>query len=92
MFSSMFTGTDASGISAKGAVVCIGVSIALGFLISIIYMLSERKKRYSPHFAFTLVILPAVVCSVIMLVGSDKGSILGRCVCACPVQKRSGKL
>ena len=67
----MFTGTDASGISAKGAVVCIGVSIALGFLISIIYMLSERKKRYSPHFAFTLVILPAVVCSVIMLVGSD---------------------
>ncbi|MFG6325274.1 MAG: DUF4956 domain-containing protein [Lachnospiraceae bacterium] len=71
MFSSMFTGTDASGISAKGAVVCIGVSIALGFLISIIYMLSERKKRYSPHFAFTLVILPAVVCSVIMLVGSD---------------------
>lgn len=71
MFSSMFTGTDASGISAKGAVVCIGVSIALGFVISIIYMLSERKKRYSPHFAFTLVILPAVVCSVIMLVGSD---------------------
>ena len=40
-------------------------------IISIIYMLSERKKKYSPHFAFTLVILPAVVCSVIMLVGSD---------------------
>lgn len=71
MFSSMLTGTEASGISAKGAVVCIGVSIVLGFVISIIYMISERKKRYSPHFAFTLVILPAVVCSVIMLVGSD---------------------
>lgn len=34
-------------------------------------MLSERKKKYSPHFAFTLVILPAVVSAVIMLVGSD---------------------
>lgn len=67
----MLTGTEASGISAQGAVVCIGVSIVLGFAISIIYMISERRKRYSPHFAFTLVILPAVVCSVIMLVGSD---------------------
>lgn len=63
--------TGASGISAKGAVICIAAAVALGFLISIIYILSERNKRYSPHFAFTLVILPAVVSAVIMLVGSD---------------------
>lgn len=36
-----------------------------------VYIFSDRRKRYSPHFAFTLVILPAVVCAVIMLVGSD---------------------
>lgn len=34
-------------------------------------MFSERNKKCSSHFAFTLAVLPVVVCSVIMLVGSD---------------------
>lgn len=72
MFESILTsGTEASAVSAKGAIICIGVSIILGFFISLVYMFSDRKKKYSSHFAFTLVILPAVVCAVIMLVGSD---------------------
>ena len=72
MFESILTsGADASTISTKGAVICIAVAIVLGFFISLVYMVSDRKKKYSAHFAFTLVILPAVVCAVIMLVGSD---------------------
>lgn len=43
----------------------------LGLIISLIYILSDKKKRYSAHFAFTLVLLPAIVCVVIMIVGSD---------------------
>lgn len=72
MFESILT-TETAGtsISAAGAVICLALSIALGFLISAVYMISDRKKKYSSHFAFTLVILPAVVCAVIMLVGSD---------------------
>ena len=45
--------------------------MVLGFFISLIYVYSDKSKKYSPHFAFTLVILPVVVCAVIMLVGSD---------------------
>ncbi|MFQ9933929.1 MAG: DUF4956 domain-containing protein [Lachnospiraceae bacterium] len=72
MFESILTsGTEASTISAKGAVICLGVCIILGFFISLVYIAGSRKKKYSPHFAFTLVILPPVVCAVIMLVGSD---------------------
>ncbi len=72
MFESILTDTaNTAGISAKGAIICIGAAVLLGFAISAVYILSERKKKYSPHFAFTLVILPAVVCAVIMLVGSD---------------------
>lgn len=47
------------------------MAIVLGFLISFVYMVSDKRKKYSSPFAFTLVILPAVVCAVIMLVGSD---------------------
>ena len=71
MFESILTSSTGTGISTSGALICIAVAIALGFLISIIYILSDRKKKYSPHFAFTLVILPAIVAAVIMLVGSD---------------------
>lgn len=39
--------------------------------MSLIYIFSDRDKKYSSHFAFTLVLLPVIVCVVIMLVGSD---------------------
>lgn len=47
------------------------VAIVLGFVISLIYIFSDRKKKYSSHFAFSLAILPVIVCVVIMVVGSD---------------------
>ncbi len=40
-------------------------------IISIIYILADKNKKYSTNFAITLVILPAVVTIVIMLVGSN---------------------
>lgn len=40
-------------------------------IISIIYIIGSKNKRYSTNFAITLVILPAVVTIVIMLVGSN---------------------
>ena len=47
------------------------LAIILGFVISLIYIFSDKKKRYSSQFAFSLAILPVVVCVVIMIVGSD---------------------
>ncbi len=48
-----------------------GVALALGMFLSLVYIFSDVKKKYSQHFAFTLVILPVCVAAVIMLIGSD---------------------
>ena len=69
MFTSVHETTG--GISTGAAIECIVVAIVLGFVISLIYIFSDRKKKYSSHFAFSLAILPVIVCVVIMVVGSD---------------------
>ncbi len=53
------------------AAIAIVSSLILGLFISFIYMYSDKKLKSSVNFAFTLVILPALVCIVIMLVGSN---------------------
>lgn len=47
------------------------MALVLGLVISIVYMISNRKNKFSPNFAVTLVILPVIVNTVIILVGSD---------------------
>ena len=72
-------------IEAKNAMICILTALALGFVISLIYIISDRKRSYSPSFAISLVILPAVVAIVIMLVGSNVArafSMAGACALA----------
>ena len=71
MFTNILTTTSGEAISESGALTCIGLSVVLGLVISLIYIFSDRKKKYSSHFAFSLAILPVIVCVVIMVVGSD---------------------
>lgn len=73
MLKSIFntTTTDAINIKSEQAIICIFVALALGFVISLIYILSDRKKKVSANFALTLVLLPAIVAVVIMLIGSN---------------------
>lgn len=73
MLDSLFTtAPDQSvSISYQTALISILVSLILGLVISFIYMYSDKDKRYSVKFAFSLVLLPAVVAIVIMLVGSN---------------------
>ncbi|MBQ6814581.1 MAG: DUF4956 domain-containing protein [Lachnospiraceae bacterium] len=65
------TATTGTVVSEGGALLCIGVAIILGLIISLVYIFSDKKKKYSAHFAFTLALLPSIVCVVIMVVGSD---------------------
>lgn len=64
-------GTSNLNIETVDALLCIGIALVLGLIISLIYIYTNRKKRFSTNFAITLVILPAMVSIVIMLVGSD---------------------
>lgn len=73
MLDSIFqtTTTDVMQIDTKEAIICILVALALGMVISLIYIFSDRTKRVSANFALTLVILPAIVSVIMMLIGSN---------------------
>lgn len=59
------------GITTKEFLICTCFSIIFGFLIAIIHM---YRNQYSKNFILTLVLLPAIVQSVIMLVNGNLGT------------------
>lgn len=71
MFKTIFE-TTAEGLLTNNSLFTVLIwGVILGFIISLTYIFSDRDKKYSPHFAFTLVILPVIVSMVILLIGSD---------------------
>ena len=62
---------SASSIGISEFLICIGVSLLLGTLVSFYYM---YKNIYTKGFACTLVLLPAMVSVVIMLVNGNLGA------------------
>ena len=45
--------TTGATISDKSVLICIGVGIVLGLIISLIYIFSDPHKKYSGNFAFS---------------------------------------
>jgi len=58
-------------ITLTSALLAIGVSVALGILISVTYMATAGRRGHSRNFALTLVLTPAVVAAIILLIGSN---------------------
>ena len=52
-------------------IICIGVALALGLFISLVYI---YKSKYTKSFVVTLATLPAVVCMIIMMVSGNLGA------------------
>lgn len=71
MFTTILETTSTGTVSTEAGLTCIVTGIILGLVISLIYMFSDKEKKYSAPFAFSLAILPAIVTVVIMVVGSD---------------------
>ena len=74
MFGSIFSETAETGsiaIGLGGLAAALGVSFAMGLLVSVVYMKTRGDKTPSQSFAVTLVMLPAVIAVIILLVGSD---------------------
>lgn len=67
MFESIFT----TNITITNFLICIGVSLILGMIISIIHM---KTTTYSKNFAVTLSLLPSLVATVIMMVNGNLGT------------------
>ncbi|MBR6682093.1 MAG: DUF4956 domain-containing protein [Clostridia bacterium] len=58
-------------ISVGDFMTCLGVSLALGLVMALVYMF---RTRYTKSFVVTLALLPAVVCIVIMMVNGNIGA------------------
>ncbi|HAN20718.1 MAG TPA: DUF4956 domain-containing protein [Clostridiales bacterium] len=51
-------------------------SMLMGFIVSIVYMRTHREEGYMPSLIATLIILPAISASIILLVGSNTAQAL----------------
>lgn len=71
IFDSILIENASSSILGKNILICMGVSLILGFCIAYIYMF---KNVYSKGFIVTLTLMPAIVQLVIMLVNGNLGA------------------
>lgn len=71
LFKGIFDSELTQVISIPNFLLCIGISLIIGLMISLSYMF---KTRYTKSFVLTLALLPAVVCVVIMMVNGNIGA------------------
>lgn len=70
----MLTNLLSGGTNTLSVVLCAAVSIFLGLIIAVVYMLSDRNKNYSKNFVISIVLLPVLVQSIILLVNGNLGA------------------
>jgi len=68
----IFTGTALTPeLSFVHAITLLLVSFLLGGIISFTYMKTNQSSTYSPNFALTMMVLPAIVAIIILLIGNN---------------------
>ena len=71
MLDSILSYTSETPITLMMAIIGIFVSFGAGAIISLTYMKTHEKGKHSQNFALTIVLLPAIIATIIMLIGSD---------------------
>ena len=74
MFNSIFQlvlDLSSETLDVSGFIICIGVSILIGIFLAFMYAF---RTKYTKSFVITLAMLPAVVCTVIMMVNGNIGA------------------
>ena len=71
IFKGIFDNGLVATVSVGDFLLCLGVSLVLGFMIAAAYVLNNE---HTTSFLLTLAILPAVVCVVIMMVNGNIGA------------------
>lgn len=77
MFENVLSNTSENvvAIGAKAFFTCIGASIVLGILISVIYMFTHRKQGYAQSLIMTIIMLPAIVTLILLLIHTPAGAL-----------------
>jgi hypothetical protein len=72
MFDSIFeTVTTDASFTTSNLLVSLCVALALGLIVSVLYMKTHKYGTPTQSFALTLVVLPAVITVIILLVGNS---------------------
>ena len=71
MYQFLFGGGIETTLSITNAIITICVSVVLGLIIALTYMKTFREVIYSQGTVLTMVIVPAVIATIILLVGSN---------------------
>lgn len=66
------TVTSATGTTASvgDMLFALGLGVAMGFLISLVYIFTHRKNGYSQSYVLTLLMLPPIVAIVLVMINS----------------------
>lgn len=64
-----------SSIKPSEFFVCVGAAIVIGFLISILYMLTHRKESYSQSYVLTMIMLPTIVSLILLIINTTAGAL-----------------
>jgi len=67
MIESLIDVTATGGIKVTHMLMVLGCAIGLGLVVSLVYMFVNRKEKYSRGLAFTLIMLPAITSTIILL-------------------------
>lgn len=67
----LFTSILGSTLDITSVLIVLGSALLLGFLISIVYILTHKHEGYVPSFAVTLVMLPIIIAVIIILIGDN---------------------
>lgn len=70
MFTSILD-SAAGGLTLKSALICTGVSLLLGLVVALVYRFTGD---YTKHFTISLILLPALVQTIIMMVSGNLGA------------------
>lgn len=73
MFSNVIA--TAGSVTAGEFFICVGASLVLGFLISLIYMKTHSKEGYSQSYVFTMIMLPTIVSLILLLINTTAGAL-----------------
>ena len=71
MLETIIASTSGESFTLANALIVIGASIVLGFVISLAYMYTHKKEGYAPGFTLTLIMLPVIIAIIILLVGNN---------------------
>ena len=73
MFNSIFA---EAGLNLSTFIISVLSSVMTGFIISLIYLITNRKEGYSQSYVWTIIMLPPIVAIVIATIGDNVASSL----------------